>query len=504
MSEKILFAWVGTADMKASRGELDGQLGPTCQAAVSLKLPYLRLLFNQDDKAAVTYEKWVKKRTKANVKVFRCPLEKPTNLGEIYEAATRVLKTVSDEFSVKGCHRYFHLSPGTPQMAIVWMILGNSLFPAEFLESSREHGANILPCPFELSVNYLPNISKGQKDDILALSQGLPPEAPEFEEIIHRSRQIKSLITTARRLAILDFPVLITGESGTGKELFARAIHKSSTRANNRMIAVNCGAIPEELFEAEFFGHTKGAFTGADKARTGYLVEANQGVLFLDEIGELSMKNQVKFLRALQEKKCTPVGSTVEKQFDTRIIAATNRDLLVEAAGGKFRTDLFHRLAIGVIHLPALRERPEDLGPLTAHFLERINRECEKLPGWKHKKISAEAKKVIAAHSWPGNIRELVNTLTRAAILTPTAEVSEEHMRTAIFRSPGMTGTEPEILNRPFGEGFSLPHLIEEVARHYLKRALEEAHGNKTKATHLVGLSNYQTLTNWLEKYQVD
>ena len=334
-----------------------------------------------------------------------------------------------------------------------------------------------------------------------ALSAGLPPEAPEFDDLIHRSRVMNRVIAKARRVAPRSVPVLIEGESGTGKELLARAIHKASPRRQKAFVAVNCGAIPPELIESELFGHEKGAFTGADRRRVGYFEEADQGTLFLDEIGELPLSGQVKLLRTLQEGELVRVGATNPIQIDVRIIAATNRTLSEEISSGKFRPDLFYRVAVAVLHLPPLRERQGDLSILIDYLLKRINEESTGDPGFEHKQISASAKNFLISQVWPGNVRELQNTLLRAAIWSEGPIIRSEDVREAML--PIKVSGEKSILEKPLGEGLNLPQIISTVAKHYLDRAMDEAHGNKTIAAKLVGLPSYQTFTNWVKKYGV-
>ncbi len=505
MKANIMLAWIGAADLRGAREEMGkDKLGPSGMALTTRPFSHAFLLNNYPEREAEEYARWLRKKCSATITVQHAPLSKPTMLGEIYEAAVGLLNRIRKEFEGKKYQLTYHLSPGTPQMAIIWMILANSSFPGTLIESSPNFGVNDMACPFEISVNYLPYISKKTEEDILSLSQGLPPAGPEFEAIIHRGDKLRQLITKARRIAILDFPVLIEGESGTGKELFARAIHGSSIRKEGPFVSVNCGAIPQELVEAEFFGHEKGSFTGAVKARNGYLLDAHGGTLFLDEIGELPLAAQVKLLRVLQEKAVFRIGSTEGRTVDFRIIAATNRSLLNEVTAGRFRSDLFHRLAVGILLLPPLRERKEDINPLIDHCLQRINEDCARLPGWKTKKIAAGARNAIFQHSWPGNVRELLNTLTRAAIWTPKETIRAEDIRGVLFSSGPVLPDQDPILNRHIGKGFSLPDLLGEVSRHYLRLAQEETHGNKTKGAVLLGLPNYQTYSNWLKRYGID
>lgn len=437
---------------------------------------------------------------KCKIIVYYESLTSPTNFGEIYQAASRI---VSDKITEYGpsVSLTFHLSPGTPAMAAAWIILAKTRFPAELIESSREHGVRTASVPFDISAEFIPDLLRKPDERLEKLTAGLPPEAPEFESIIHRSRIMKRIIAKARHIAPRSVPVLIEGESGTGKELLARAIHKASPRRDNPFIAVNCGAIPSELVESELFGHEKGAFTGADKQKKGYFESADKGTLFLDEIGELPMPSQVKLLRALQEKEIVRIGATTPVQFDVRVIAATNKSLSDEVASGHFRKDLFYRIAVGVLKLPPLRERPGDFSLLIDKLLEQINTECINEPGYKSKKISSSAKNFMMKQPWPGNIRELQNTLLQAAIWSSNTLIDLEDIRESML--PMTNPQNDRLLDRPLKDGINLPELMEKLAQHYLRRALDEANGNKTKATELVGLPSYQTFTNWLKKYNV-
>lgn len=305
----------------------------------------------------------------------------------------------------------------------------------------------------------------------------------------------------AHKSALRDVPVLIQGESGTGKELFARAIHQASSRNGKPFVAVNCGAIPQELVDAELFGHEKGAFTGATAARAGYFEAADGGTLFLDEIGELPLASQVRLLRVLQEREVTRIGATKAKAIDVRIIAATNRVLPEEIRVGRFREDLFHRIAVGVLLLPPLREREGDITLLIDSMLAAINTEAASQPGYKHKKLDVTARNLLFQHSWPGNVRELHNTLLRASIWAAGDKITAEDVAASLAVTvPPKAET---VLGRPLDQSISLPEIIGNVARHYLERAMAQAHGNKSEAARLLGLGSYQTLSNWLQKYGV-
>jgi transcriptional regulator with PAS, ATPase and Fis domain len=496
----VLVAWVGRTDLRApAESEVVG-FGPIAQSIDARTFDQVYLLSDYGEKAVGPYLKWLKARTTARIEVIPERLSGPTQFGEIYEAAVRgVERAIGNGQGEVGLT--FHLSPGTPAMAAVWILLGKTRFPAELIESSKEHGVRTASVPFDISADFIPDLLREQDERLRLASAGEPPDAPEFADIIHRSRVMARLIQRARRVAVRNVPVLVEGESGTGKEMLARAIHRASPRGRHAFTAVNCGAIPEQLVESELFGHEKGAFTDAKDQRKGYFESAAGGTLFLDEIGELPGPAQVKLLRVLQEGEVVRLGATKPLKIDVRIIAATNRTLTDEISAGRFREDLFYRLAVAVLKIPPLRERTGDLGFLVEHLLEQVNREAAAEPGYRHKTVSAGAKNLLLHHSWPGNVRELQNTLRRAAIWSEGAAISSEDVREALL--PLAKSGRQDVLGRPLGGGLNLPELLKEVARSYLQRAMDEARGNKTKAAELVGLPSYQTLTNWLEKYEV-
>jgi transcriptional regulator with PAS, ATPase and Fis domain len=498
--KKVLVSWVGMTDLRAPTETAEIGIGPIAQAMESIQFDEAILISDHPKTEAQQYLGWLEHRTTTKIITIFEKLSSPTHFGEIYKAATKACLTALGE-SPGSISLTYHLSPGTPAMAAVWIILAKTKFPAELIESSRERGAQTVSIPFDISADFLPDLIKEQDKRLHQLSSADPPAGSEFADIIHRSRVMKRLIQRAHRVAARTVPVLIEGESGTGKEMLSRAIHCSSPRKDAPFIAVNCGAIPDDLLESELFGHIKGAFTGATQDHKGYFESANGGTLFLDEIGELPGPAQVKLLRVLQEGEVVPLGSTKPKKVNVRIIGATNRTLTDEIAEGRFREDLFYRIAVAVLKIPPLRDRPGDLGLLMDKLLGRVNQEATAELGSKHKKLSAGARNIMLSHDWPGNVRELLNTLHRAVIWSDGLIITTEDVREALL--PVGAKSCSDVFGRPLGDGFNLSEIIKEVAQHYLLKAMDEAGGNKTKAADLVGLPSYQTLTNWLSKYGV-
>jgi two-component system response regulator PilR (NtrC family) len=339
----------------------------------------------------------------------------------------------------------------------------------------------------------------------------LKKEAGELRREVRRLTGLDNIIGTSPRMrAIFDLiqtiapqssRVLITGESGTGKELVARAIHENSARARDPFITINCGAFPETLLESELFGYMKGSFTGANENRRGLFQAADCGTLFLDEIGNMTPTMQVKLYRVLQEGKVRPIGSTEESDVDVRVIAATNRNLEIEIAEGRFREDLFYRLSVIPVHLPPLRERREDIPLLARAFLARYSREMSKpLEG-----IDPKAMERLEAYEWPGNVRELENTVERAVALETGRSITLEGLPERITRyyqehsaAGASDGRKPLI---PPG-GIDLEKHIQEVERAFLNAALECADGVRVRAAGLLQMT-YRSFRHYAKKYGI-
>jgi two-component system response regulator AtoC len=313
-----------------------------------------------------------------------------------------------------------------------------------------------------------------------------------FENIIAKSAEMHRIFESVRKVADYKTTVLITGESGTGKELIARAIHYHSDRASGPFVAINCGAIPDNLLESELFGHVKGAFTDASRNKKGLFEEADGGTLFLDEIGELPKFLQVKILRALQDSEIRRVGDTKSHKVDVRIIAATVKDLAREVSRGSFREDLYYRLNVIPIHLPPLRERREDIPLLVQHFIKKFNENLER----KIQGIASEAIGPLMDYAWMGNVRELENTIERAMVLSDSDHIRMEQLPDRILEG-SRTGC-PVLGDMEL----SIKKASRAMERELISKALERTKGNRTHAARLLEIS-HRTLLYKIEEYGI-
>ncbi|PWT91186.1 MAG: Fis family transcriptional regulator [Blastocatellia bacterium] len=312
--------------------------------------------------------------------------------------------------------------------------------------------------------------------------------------IIGRSTRMLSLYQMIETVAQVQSTVLVTGESGTGKELVARAIHDMSPRAEKPFVSVNCGAFTETLLESELFGYVKGSFTGANANRKGLFEAANSGTIFLDEIGEMSPAMQVKLLRVLQERKVRPVGATEETLVDTRVIAATNRDLASMVTAGTFREDLYYRISVIPIELPPLRERAEDISELATHFVDKF---CAATG--RKLSISESAMRLLERYSWPGNVRELEHTIERAVALEGTSAIQPERLPEKITNyNPYRVADAMEFPE----EGINLTAHLDQLEKSYVVEALRRTAGNQTNAAELLRMS-VRSLRHLLDKHGI-
>lgn len=521
--KRLLICWIGHNDLRPMAlaqpetvceeilSEVGGprpkptDIGPIRTLLDQVAFDEVVLLSNYKADWSKRFETWIGGNTTAK----QVKPTNPTDYRSIFVEVDAVLAELRKRGDWKQTELCIHLSPGTPAMTAVWVLLGKSKYPATFYQSFNGK-AWVTEIPFDLFVDFIPELYGDADARFQHLASQSPMEVAGFERIIGNSNAIRIAVGVAKRAAVRSVPVLLLGESGTGKEMFAKAIHDASPRKSKPFLAVNCAAFAKDLLESELFGHTKGAFTGSVKDRKGAFEEADGGTLFLDEVGECSLDLQAKLLRVLQppageKPSCRifrRVGDSSDRRSDVRIVAATNRDLLREVREGRFREDLYYRLAVVTVTLPALRDRKSDIPALTQAFLEQINQQSSLEPGHRHKRISESAIAFVAKHSWPGNVRQLFNSLLQAVVLTDGDELQREDLVAAIGEAP-VDDLDSDLLERPLGEGFSLDSHLNDIQRHYLRRAMIEAHGVKAEAARLLGMKNYQTLDAQLKRLDV-
>lgn len=362
------------------------------------------------------------------------------------------------------------------------------------VEALKEGAIDYVVKPFdvdELKIIVSQALERGKlKLENILLKKQLK-EKYSFENIVGKSKKMKEVYLLIEKIAATDSTVLIRGESGTGKELAARATHLLSHRKEKPFVSINCGAVPESLLESELFGHMKGSFTGAVADKKGMFEVAEKGVLFLDEVGEMSPLTQVKLLRALQDKKVRRVGGTEEIPVDVRIIAATNQDLKRKIEEGKFRKDLFYRLNVLSLVMPPLRKRKEDLPLLVSHF---IKKHCQEM-GRKIKRLAPEAMNVLESYPWPGNVRELENVIERVVAIEERGIVTKESLPEELLAPHKKPDT-----SHLFEPGFSLNSHLDDIAKNYIKQARQAAGGKLRETASLLGIS-YRTLRYLIDKY---
>lgn len=365
------------------------------------------------------------------------------------------------------------------------------------VKSIHDGAADYLTKPFEPEQLEIAVHNALKLRDILLENQRLKAAAQgRSRRIIGESAATQSLLEEIERVAPYKTSVLITGESGTGKELVARTIHETSPRRNAPWVAINCSAIPRDLMESELFGYVKGAFTGATQNRAGRLEQAQSGTLFLDEIGDLDLSLQAKLLRVLQEREFSALGSDQLRAVDVRFIAASNRDLRALAREGKFREDLFYRLDVYSIHVPPLRDRPDDIAVLAQAFLREVAAETEKPV----RTITPAALELLARYAWPGNVRELRNTIERAVLSCRGDQIDNTDLPAAL-RAGSASAPEAAMDPDHMGKG-DLDAWLDEVERRAILKALAECNGVQVQAARRLGISE-RSLWHRLKKLNI-
>src|SRR5688572_17618944 len=382
-----------------------------------------------------------------------------------------------------------------PETAVILMT-GYGTIP-QAVDAIKAGAAAYLTKPLDPG-ELLVQVNKALEDKKLrqeiARLRGQLREGWHYRHIIGKSPSMRQVFSVIDRAAPVRTTVLISGESGTGKEMVARALHEGSPRKGGPFLALNCGAIPENLIESTLFGHEKGAFTGADKTSRGYFQACDGGTLLLDEIGELPLAMQSKLLRVLEDSQVTPVGTTQPQKVDVRIVAATNRDLEEEVKAGEFRQDLFFRLNIVNINLPPLRERPEDLPVLTRYVLDEICRSN----GFEPREIDPSLLAAFAKYEWPGNVRELKNTLESLVVLSGQTTLTADDLPEKFFRDRSAAAAENGEESPEERRGGELN--LSNMSKQAILKALEACRGNRTEAAKQLGISR-RTLHRRLNEF---
>jgi len=363
------------------------------------------------------------------------------------------------------------------------------------IEAMKAGAYDYVPKPFKPDEVILALRKADERESLKRENRALRDEIQkehQFESILAKSDAMREIFRTIAKIADYKTTVLITGQSGVGKELVARALHRRSSRKNEPFVAINCGAIPESLLESELFGHKRGAFTDASSDKRGLFEEASGGTLFLDELGDLPMTLQVKLLRVLQEETLRRLGDTRDIKVDTRVVAATNRDLTAEVKAGRFREDLYYRLNVLHIHVPPLRERREDIGLLIDHFLQRNNTRLNtSIRG-----VDGEARRLLMEHGWPGNVRELENTIERAMVLCEGEQITATDLPQRIRDAQDPVQTQLTSGDLSIKKA---NRVIEEVL---IRRALQRTKGNRTRAAEVLEIS-HRALLYKIKNYKI-
>jgi len=498
--KKLLVSWVGKADLSS---EEMGTLGPIGTALNTEDFQTAILLCNYSEKNSNAYERYLKKRVPgAKVQIDSySDLQDPTDYSKLWSIGERVLESIAKdypEFEV-----YLYVTPGTPAMAATWIMLAKSLFTSSVLIQTNSDFSGYR------NIRIPKTISESEKniDQIVSAQVSRAADRTDdhsgFSKILGDSPAIKEARIKATRTALSPHPVLLLGESGTGKELFAYAVHSVSGRGKKPFEAINCGAITESLIESELFGHEKGAFTGAGAQKKGIFERANGGTVFLDELGEMPLEQQRRLLRVLQEKKIRRVGGEKEIDVDFRLVCATHQKLRGLVKQRKFRLDLYYRVAVIKINLPALRDRGEDIKLLSTIFLEKINKESKKTNlDYVEKTLSEGAIQALLSYDWPGNIRELDSVLTACSVWCEGEVITELNIEKEFESEVGEREENASSIDIESIENLS--SFYDDLEKRKIK-SLRMQKLTKKEASAKLGYSDdNQTLTKRLNKHNLE
>ncbi len=494
-----LLTWLGNRDILNMEHE---QSAAIITLATKSLIPFdkIVILSNKDENKWIQFERFAKKRMATinrpaqDIQVYKADIVSPidyVSIHQVTESWITKLSEAADTLSI-------NLTSGTPAMTTLSVLLGKGKANVQFLQATPKNELQQVEIPIDFGQVYVKSAAR----NIANSATSLPKIEKAFSELTVQSLSMKEVVERAKRIARSEVSALILGETGTGKELMANAIHQGSLRANKPIRTVNCGALAESLVDSTLFGHKKGAFTGAEKDHPGLFEQANGGTLFLDEVGELTPTIQVKLLRVLQQGEVNRLGDTKTINVDVRVIAATHQDLLKLVSKGKFREDLFYRLAVGIIQMPALRERAEDIPFIVEQLTNQINKAGCKHPDYVGKNISEKGINFILSQSWPGNIRELWSTLNRAFLWSDSQIITDKDLSDAIINRHQSNDCTDVVLS--YNDKVDITQLTEEYQKNYLEAALKASGNVKKHATKMLGLKDHQTLSNWMKRLGIE
>ncbi|MBU1619359.1 MAG: sigma-54 dependent transcriptional regulator [Gammaproteobacteria bacterium] len=494
-----LLTWLGNKDIENMKLEQNAAI-----AALALKsvVPFdkIVILANHFEAHWEPFERFLKKRLavagrpQADISVQMAHIESPIDYPSIAKVTEKWISKLSAEADTLS----INLTSGTPAMTTLSVLIGKAKANTVFVQTTPLNEVSTVEIPLDFGKEYLRSAAK-------QMAQGAassPRLDLAFSDLTAHSAVMKQVVAKAKRIAASEVPALILGETGTGKEMMAKAIHKGSLRSNKPLKTVNCGALTQSLVDSTLFGHKKGAFTGADKDYPGLFEQAHQGCLFLDEVGELTAETQVKLLRALQQGEITRLGDTQTINVDVRVIAATHQDLIQLVSQGKFREDLFYRLAVGIITMPSLKERTDDIPVLVAELSEQINQSASKHPDYVSKEVSEQGIKFICGQSWSGNIRELWSTLNRAFLWSDAKHIGEIELSQAMIKKPQTEQSQQVALS--YHDRVDIIQLTDNYQKNYIEAALKASGNVKKHATQMLGLKDHQTLSNWMKRLGIE
>ena len=493
-----LLTWLGKTDIDNMQQDQNAAI-----SSIAIKNPKqfdkIVILSNAWDSHWDSYVKWLKLRMlrmgrpDQDISIVRVHIETPIDYFSISQVSQKWINKLSSESS----ELFINVTSGTPAMSTISILLGKAKSNTHFLQATPKNEIILADIPIDFKSEYNSSVSRA----VTSKAVSIPGSNKAFENIVAVSKSMKTVIAKAKKLAPLDLPILVLGETGTGKEVISNAIHSSSSRHKKEIKTVNCGALPESLADSVLFGHVKGAFTGAIKDHKGLFEQADGGTLFLDEVGELTPEIQVKLLRALQQGEITRVGDDKTIVVDIRVIAATHRNLMKMVEDGDFREDLFYRLALGVIELPALRERIEDIEPLVIDLGNEINEGAQGYLDYKGKNISEKGIKFIISQPWFGNVRELWNTLNRAFLLNDNEIISDNDIKSAMLIR-NKTEDEQEV-HLALGQVVDLSLITENIEKKYISAALKATGDVRKNAAEMLTMGNHQNLKNKMIKLEM-